>query len=253
MAVRILMADGDLTVLALARATMSSFKWCDLVTVKDGREATNSLQTEKFDGLIMAAQMPHVGRFELIQCVRDSSLNAGIPIVMLTGEDDIDTMRRGFKAGVTFFSDKPPTRERCYHLFNAVRGTMETERRRHHRLPYRAPVTCTLGDQGQRRFVAESVEISEGGMSVSPSGGVEVGQVLELEFLMPQVSRPAHPVPRAPRKALNAGRDMPLTGPQKVRAKVLYITPAGKKIGLAFLGLTSPQREVIQRYIAGDI
>ena len=73
---------------------------------------------------------------------------------MLTGEDDIDTMRRGFKAGVTFFAVKPPNRERCYHLFNAVRGAMETERRRHHRLPYHTPVTCTLGiktEAGSRR------------------------------------------------------------------------------------------------------
>jgi CheY-like chemotaxis protein len=251
MAIKILMADGDLAVLELARSTMSSLTWCDLMTVKDGREAAKHLQSQKFDGLILADRIPHVDGFELIQHLKDSSLNAGIPIVMLTGENDIDTMRRGFKAGVTFFAVKPPTRERCYHLFNAVRGAMENERRRHHRLPYHTAVTCSLGDLGQNRFTAESVEISEGGMSVRPSGGAQVGQVVELEFLIPQLSRPAHTV-RTSRKALFAEPEEPSTGPQKVRAKVGYVSPSGHIMGLDFLGLNPAQRAAIQRYITGD-
>jgi CheY-like chemotaxis protein len=232
---------------------MSLLKWCDLVTVKDGREAVHCLQNQQFDGLIMAARIPHMDGFELIQCVRHSELNAGIPIVMLTGEEDVGVMRRGFKAGVTFFAIKPRSRESCLHLFNAVRGAMETRRRRHHRLPYRTPVTCILGDLGRSRFVGESMEISEAGMSVSPSGGVEVGQVLELEFVMPRVSRPAHPEAPKSRKAVSSEDDMPLTGPQKVPARVLNKTASGESLGLEFLGLTPKQREAIQQYIAGDI
>lgn len=253
MAVKILMADGDLAVLELAKATMSLLKWCDLVTVKDGREAENCLQHQQFDGLIMAARIPHMDGFQLIQCVKHSELNAGIPIVMLTGEEDIDAMRRGFKAGVTFFAIKPRSRESCFHLFNAVRGAMETKRRRHHRLPYRTPVTCILGDQGRNRFVAESMEISEAGMSVSPSGGLQVGQLLELEFLMPQSSRPPHAEAGKSRRAVLSEDDTPLMGPQKVSARVLYKTASGQSLGLEFLGLTPKQREAIQQYIAGDI
>jgi len=251
MAVKILMVDPDLAVLELARSTMSLLKWCDLVTVTDGREAVQYLQSQKFDGLVMGDRIPDVDGFDLIQHLKGSTLNAGVPIVMLTGEDDLDTMRRGFKAGVTFFAVKPPNRERCYHLFNAVRGAMETQRRRHHRLPYHTPVTCTFGDLDRSRFAAESVEISEGGMSVRPSGGVEVGQVLDLEFLMPQVSRPPHPVQKS-RKGLFAEHEEPVTGPQRVRAKVRYAAPSGETMGLDFLGLTPAQREAIQLYITGS-
>ena len=234
MAVKILMADGDRAVLELARSSISTLQWCDLVTVKDGREAAELLQSQKFDGVVMADRVPHVDGFELIQHLKDSPLNAGIPIVMLTGGDVIDTMRRGFKAGVTFFAVKPSNRERFYHLFNAVRGAMENERRRHHRLPYRTPVTCSLGDQGQNRFVAESVDISAGGMLVRPSGGAEVGQVLELEFLLPQVSRTAQPVTPKSQKGLFAERDLPAAGPQKVRAKSLLRRPRGREYGTGF-------------------
>jgi CheY-like chemotaxis protein len=251
MAIKILMADGDPAVLELARATMTSLNWCDLVTVEDGREAAKCLQSQKFDGLVMADRIPHLDGFELIQHLKLSSLNAGIPIVMLTGEDEIDTMRRGFKAGVTFFAPKPPNPERFFRLINAVRGVMENIKRRHHRLPYHTPVTCSLENQSRSRFVAESVEISEGGMSVRPSGGTEVGQVVELEFLMPQVSRPAHHGTRNDEKAPFVERETPSLAPQKVRATVRFIAPSGASMGLDFLGLTPTQREIIQHYVAG--
>lgn len=252
MSIKILMADGELRVLEMARVTVSSLQWCNLLTVSDGREAAEHLQRQKFDGLVMADRLPHMDGFKLLQHLKLSHLNAGIPIVMLTGEDDIDTMRRGFKASVTFFAVKPSNRERFYHLFNAVRGAMETERRRHHRLPYHTQVSVSLGDYGQKRFVAESVDISEGGMSVKPPAGVEKGQVLELEFLLPQASHPARPGFRKPRRALFAERDLPEDGPQRVRATARYISPSGDTMGLDFQGLTPGQREAIQHYITGE-
>jgi CheY-like chemotaxis protein len=230
---------------------MSPVQWCELVSVQDGYDAAECLQKQKFDGFIIADRLPRGDAFELIEHLKGWSLNAGIPIVMLTGEDDIDTMRRGFKAGVTFFAVKPHTRERFFRLFSAVRGAMESEKRRHHRLPYRTPVTCTLGDESRYRFMTESVDIGEGGMALRLAGGVEVDQVMELEFLLPQVARPAHPVTRKPRKLPFAGRETPLSGPQKLRARVRYIAAASGNLGLDFVGLTAAQREVIQHYITG--
>lgn len=250
MPIRILMADGDVAALELARSTVLSLKWCDLVTVEDGREAAKCLQNQKFDGVVIADRIPNVDGFELIQRLKHSPLNAGVPIVMLTGEDDIDTMRKGFKAGVTFFIVRPPSRERFYRLFNAVRGAMENERRRHNRLPYHTAVTCDLGDKDGSRFVAESIEISEGGMSVKPSGGAEVGQFVDLEFLFPQASRPALPA-RKSRKSIFAAPETSLTGPQKVRARVRYVAPQGESLGLDFLSLTPAQREAIEHYVTG--
>ena len=251
MPVKILMADGDPSVLEMAKATASSLQWCDLVTVDDGLQAEERLQSVKFDGFIIADRVPRVDAFELVQRLKASTMNAGIPIVMLTAEDNLDTMRRGFKAGVTFFSTKPSNRERFYRLFNATRGAMENERRRHYRLPYHTPVTCRLEDERRSRFVGESGEISEGGMSVKPSGGIQVGQILEVEFLLPQTSRPTPSAPQKSGKKLFAEREMPVAGPQKIRAKVCYAPPSGEIVGLDFVSLTPAQREVIRQYIAG--
>ena len=221
MAVRILMVDGNQAVLELAKSATASVQWCDLITVRDGTDARKLVQSQKFDGFLVADRLPHMDSFELIKHLKDSALNARVPIVMLTGNDNIETMRKGFKAGVTFFTVTPPNRERFFRLFNAVHGAMESERRRHHRLPYRTSVTCRLAEgQVRNHFVAESIEISEGGISVKPSGGMPIGQVLELEFSFPQVSRAANSGAQKNRKGLFAEHEPHVEGPQKVRASV---------------------------------
>jgi DNA-binding response OmpR family regulator len=250
MPVKILMVDGDASALELAANSMSSVQWCELVTVGDGDRAAALLQDQKFDGIILADRIPHVDGFGLIQYLKHSPLNSRVPTVMLTVNDDIDTMRRGFNAGVTFFAVRPSNRERFYRLFNAVRGAMEAERRRYQRLPYRTSVTCRVGD-GQTHFVTESREISEGGLSVSPTGGVSPGQVLELEFQLPRLAQPAQTDPRQPRKSMFAERAAPVVGPQKVHATVRYVTTSGDTMGLDFMDLTPAQREVIQHYVSG--
>jgi CheY-like chemotaxis protein len=253
MAVKILMVDGDPAVLDLAKSSTTSVQWCELTTVVDGRDAARLLQLHKFDGVIVADRIPHVDGFELIRHLRESSLNSGAPIVMLTSDESIEIMRRGFKAGVTFFAAKPPNRERFFRLFNAVHGAMESERRRHHRLPYHTSVKCALADQEvKNHFMAESIEISEGGMSIKPSAGMAIGQILELEFTFPQSAQPAPSNSPKSRKGLFGEKDAHVSGPQKVRARVRNVHPPGEVMGMDFQGLTAKQREAIQHYIEGS-
>jgi DNA-binding NtrC family response regulator len=101
---------------------------------------------------------------------------------MLTGDGDVGTMQKAFKAGITFFLNKPVTQERLNALVAAMRGPMLKEKRRYARLPFRVEVACQLGT---RRFKAESVNISEGGILLDGSGGASVGEELNLEFTLP--------------------------------------------------------------------
>jgi CheY-like chemotaxis protein len=226
-----------------------------LITVRDGGEARKLVQSQKFDGMVVADRLPHVDSFELIQQLKNSALNARVPIVMLTGDDNINTMRKGFKAGVTFFTVTPPSRERFFRLFNAVHGAMESERRRHHRLPYRTSVTCRLADSEVRNhFVAESVEISEGGMSVKTLGwnarrpGPGNWSFRFLDYCIRRIRDR-----KKPRKGLFAEHEPHVEGPQKVRATVRNLSHGGDVMGMDFQGLTAKQREAIQHYIEGNI
>ncbi len=223
MTLRILVVDDEPDILKIIKAMVEPMGF-EVLTFADGREAAQRSTTEKFDGVIVDAQMPNLNGFDLVQHLRASPLNSGVPIVMLTGSNDIETMRKGFQVGITFFLNKPISQGRLSALMNAMRGPMLRERRRHARLPFRATVTCLLDG---RYLKAESVDISEGGILLDTSGGASVGQELDMEF---PISESVLPL--------------------RARAKVVRKEPPNG-MAVQFLGLKPEHRQAIQRYIAG--
>lgn len=228
MALKIMVVDDEPAVLDLFKAMVKPMG-CDVQTFADSREAAERLSEEKFDGIFVDVRMPHLDGFELTRRIRKTPLNRQVPIVMLTALDDADTMRKGFGAGISFFLGKPFTRERLYSLFGAVRGGMLREKRRYARLPLRTRVVCTWGDARAGHFVSGSVDISEGGMLIKPSGGLEVGQELDLEFAIPMAKRHLAP-----------------------HAKVIR-RDASDQIAVQFLNLTVQDREAVESYLAERI
>ena len=249
MPARVLLVDDRQEVVNLMQKTVGVLQWCELRTLSDGSEAAVRLVTEKFDGIIVGNELPQMNGFDLTRSIRQSSLNAETPVVMLTQDNDVETMRRGFKAGVTLFLTRPANRERAYALLNAMRGIMSSGRRRYARMPYRTNVICELESQPGLRFAAESVEIGEGGICLSPADGVEVGQELILELALPQVDTP-------PRKVLTGLPFQPsspgqaVTRLHTVHAVVRYKRPPNS-IGLEFTSIPPECRELIQQYVSG--
>jgi DNA-binding response OmpR family regulator len=221
MALKIIAVDDEQGVLNLLKSLVEPLGF-EVLTVADSREAARRVETEKFDGAILDVRMPHLDGFKLCERIRATTINRDVPIVMLTGLDDAETMRRGFKAGSTFFLGKPFTPERIYPLFRAIRGVILREKRRHARLPYRTMVSCQWRD---KHFKAGSLNIGESGMALDNSGGVPVGEEIGLEFMLPQAE-----------------------GAVNVRAKVLRKEPPDRT-ALEFLNLSPDDRNVIQQYI----
>jgi len=243
MGLKILAVDDEPEVLKLIKTMVEPLGY-EVVTLADSREAVRRLEREKFDGVLVDVVMPYLDGFELTRRLRASPLNAGVPIIMITGRNDAESMRKGFSLGVTFFLAKPFTSDRLYNLFNAVRGSMLRERRRHARLPFSTTVQCTFGERGEKRVVSRSVNLGETGMLLEPSGGLDVGQEVALEFLLPQVSEP--------REAAAGKPARPEAGPRKVRAKVIR-KDAPDRIAVEFASLSAEDGEAIQRFITGSI
>ncbi len=252
MPVRILLVDDEVEFLNSVKSVVEPLKWCEVAILSDSRDAAAFLESQKLDGLLINARMPHMNGFALTEVVRKSSLNACVPIVMLTSEDDVEIMRQGFRRGVTFFMVKPTSREHIYNLFSAVRGAMDSERRRHARLPYRTRVQCEWGDHAERRFTADSVDISEGGISLKPSGGLAVGQEVALTFVLPRLYRKEKaPEVKPRRRSIFAQTvESDLTEPQRLLARVRHRGPSDT-IGLEFSNLPPAHRTAIQHYIIG--
>jgi CheY-like chemotaxis protein len=243
---RLLLVYGKKKVANLIRETAGVLQWCEVVSLGESCKALGLLEKEKFDGVILEADMPAPNGFELTGMIRQSTLNREVPVVMLTGDQSIEIMRKGFKAGVTFCMSEPSNRERVYGLFNAIRGAMSQERRRHARLPYRTKVICFWGEHQENRFTGESVTIGEGGMSLQPSGGLEVGKEITLTFALPELEHPKRP---AVRRSIFTDKDNRQSA--QPRAVVRFRNPQDI-IGVEFLFLPPAFMQSIQRFVSGE-
>jgi CheY-like chemotaxis protein len=222
---KILLVDDEPEVCRLVKAMVEPLG-VEVRTSSDSREAASILETEKFDGIMLDVAMPNLDGIQLTRKVRATPPNQQAPIIMITGLDDVDTMRRAFEAGATFFIGKPISREKINAIFRTARGAMLAERRRCARLPYRCTISCVRHEE---RFTATSTSISESGMELESSGTAEVAEVLTLEFNMPDVTRPI--------KVTGKVRDKDASG----RTSIEFIDPS--EIG----------REVIREYVYSKI
>src|SRR5271157_4433067 len=155
---KILLVDDEPEVCRLIKAMIEPLG-VEVRTSSDSQEAALILANEKFDGIMLDIAMPKMDGFELTRKIRSTPPNQQAPIIMITGLDDVDSMRRAFEAGATFFIGKPFSREKIYAILRTARGAMLTERRRSAHIPYRSAVTCVRGED---RFNARSASIGEG-------------------------------------------------------------------------------------------
>lgn len=226
------MVVDDEPAVAKAIKAMTEPLGCDVVIHTDSREAARCLASEKFDGIFVDGRMPHLDGFELTETIRASRLNAAVPVVMLTGYDDIQTMRKGFRAGISFFLGKPFTPDRILRLFKAMHGSILREKRRYARLPYRATVHWRAGGRAGR---AVTVNVSEGGVLVEMPDALLLGESVDLEFSLP-------------------------SSPQKLRLQAVVVHAESLASGretwrtaMKFTDVGAVDMEAIQRYISGAL
>ena len=124
---RVLIADDDPMMTHLL-TTILKQQQCQAVVANDGREAYRILQSDsRFRAAILDMSMPFLEGLDIIHYMRSERRLMGIPIMMITAEQDIKLMTDSFSAGATAFLPKPFTPEQ---LESAVRMLIGSQKRR---------------------------------------------------------------------------------------------------------------------------
>jgi PAS domain S-box-containing protein len=114
--------------------TLSGFA---VVEANDGASALTLFDIHRPDLVFMDAVMPGIDGFQACQKVRDLPGGLDIPILMLTGLDDVDSIAHAFESGATDFATKltpwPVLAQRARYMLRA-RWTLEALRRSEARL-----------------------------------------------------------------------------------------------------------------------
>ena len=105
MSYRILVVDDDAT---MARAIYNLLKdEYDVNMVNSGKNALDFLQIHIPDLVLLDIKMPIMDGFETLSKMREHPGMEEVPVIFLTGTDDIDTEERGLQVGASDFIRKP--------------------------------------------------------------------------------------------------------------------------------------------------
>jgi two-component system, OmpR family, response regulator len=100
---RIMVMNNDQDMLRLLNRTLET-EGFDTIVVADDEEASNLLDTIKPDMVIMDTIEPDSGSLHAIDCLRRHS---DVPIIVLTSDNEMETLREVFAHGADDFIRKP--------------------------------------------------------------------------------------------------------------------------------------------------
>lgn len=106
---RILVADDDPAILRLVKTILEKENYT-VVTARDGRETYKILQNDQnFTAAVFDVVMPHLSGPELVRFMKKEKRLTGIPVMMMTAEQDPKLSSDSFAAGAVVFLPKPFT------------------------------------------------------------------------------------------------------------------------------------------------
>lgn len=102
---KILAADDQKMILTAIKNNLKDTTY-ELIMASDGQEAINLFEQEQPDLLILDINMPCLSGFEVIKYVRDTAMST-VPIIVMTGADDEETLAKAYTFGADDFIEKP--------------------------------------------------------------------------------------------------------------------------------------------------
>jgi CheY-like chemotaxis protein len=104
-----LIADDDPVIRHLVTSIVEQQGYTP-VTLNDGREACRLLKSDAdFKAAIFDMSMPYLEGIDLIRYMRTEKRLMRIPVMLISGEQDIKLLSESFAAGATAFLPKPFT------------------------------------------------------------------------------------------------------------------------------------------------
>jgi len=103
---RILVVDDDAGGRRLTRATLTKAGF-HVIEAADGQQALDAMCSELPDLVLMDVSMPVMDGFTACAELRRLPGGGRVPVVMMTGLEDVQSIDRAFEAGATDFITKP--------------------------------------------------------------------------------------------------------------------------------------------------
>ena len=221
--VRVLLVSSDIqTIDTLCESMGKMTMHVDICS--DFASATSKLCHSKFEALVVDFKQ----RAEALELLKKSrqmtSHKAAVVLAILNSNDE---MPAAFRAGASFVLVKPLAATVLMRTLRVSYPLMVNEKRRSFRCPVQVPVYVSVGSQPE--VLATSINISEVGIALTGSTGLQVGDRVALRLTLPHTQTPA-----------------------KITAEVCWCDPAGQA-GMEFVQVSSAVKEQLVHWLAARL
>ena len=121
---RILLADDDPIMREFASVYLST-PTAEVTTVENGKLAVAALDGAGFDIVLLDIDMPEMNGFEVLRAIRGNPSHAHLPVIVITGREDTESIDRAFALGASSFVVKPVNwRLLAYQVKYVLRAAM---------------------------------------------------------------------------------------------------------------------------------
>jgi two-component system sensor histidine kinase/response regulator len=116
--IRILIIDDDVGFRDLLRLHLSAAGY-QVQVAEDGVTGGRALLAQTPDLIVSDVNMPFLDGFELLSLLRSDAGTASIPVILLSGRSDGDTMAKAVELGAADYLTKPVTRDQLLESIEA--------------------------------------------------------------------------------------------------------------------------------------
>ncbi len=140
---RILVVDDDPILREFALVHLAT-DTAEVKATADGDEALALLKHWPADIVLLDLEMPRMDGFEVLKRLGESDALRDLPVIVITGREDIGAIDRAFAAGATSFVAKPLNWRLLSYQIRYVRRAREAEQAARRRLTELARQTSRL-------------------------------------------------------------------------------------------------------------
>jgi DNA-binding response OmpR family regulator len=136
---KILVVDDDPILREFAKVYLAT-PAASVETVADVDGALALMKAQAFDIVLIDIEMPRRDGYELLDIIRKTPETRGVPVMMLTGHEDIASIDRSYELGATAFTAKPVNWRQLSYQIRYLLRSARTEQELRRRLEAAAPM-----------------------------------------------------------------------------------------------------------------
>ena len=124
---KILVVDDDPILLEFAKVYLAT-PAATIETAAGVDGALELMRSQAFDIVLVDIEMPKRDGYELLEIIRRTPATRSIPVMMLTGHEDIASIDRSYDLGATAFTTKPVNWRQLSYQIRYLLRSAKTER-----------------------------------------------------------------------------------------------------------------------------